>query len=90
MSFDYFVGQGIKHLSYGWGTISKKDPNSGAMIGRFKDGEHPVLEADLQTALAATPHLEAPLKTSGSSRPARKAKIKTPIILVPPIVIVIP
>lgn len=71
MVSSYFVGQGIKHLKYGWGTISKKDPNSGELTGRFRDGDRAVIETELQTALEAQPQLEAPLKTSGSSKAAR-------------------
>jgi hypothetical protein len=74
MVSSYFVGQGIKHPTYGWGTISRKDPNDGTLIGRFRDGEHSVTEAELQTALEATPNLEAPLRTSGSSKPTRRPR----------------
>lgn len=72
----YFVGQGIKHPVHGWGTISKKNPNTGALTGRFRDGEHEVPEAELQTALEATPQAQpVPSARGKKARAPRKTAI---------------
>lgn len=70
----YFVGQGIKHPVHGWGSISKKLPD-GTMTGRFRDGEHPVTEADLQTALEATPQAQPAPRGKRASRAPHKTAI---------------